>query len=298
MSNLSSDNSGVDERLQCAKFFMARYNGLAPIPILVHVIRALVKADLCGDFRSLYAAVKREPSITAHIIAHVTNSPMYPSPSLLMSVDKPSKPVMSIEVAINLMGLKQTKRVLLPLLVQKTFDCSQCKAFNLKRYMMDAISAGYYAISAGEALLSGDNSPAIKTNANDWYTIGLLHNIGLLFMVQHDSQTMTETLSAPNLIDALHSTFGFDYFDLGAVLLKKWGLPAPFYVPLPYIRDPAYRGEQWWVSAALDLARLMISPKLEDDEITTLAEQWGIVLSPAMVDDMDEALDMVNTVID
>lgn len=275
----------VEQRLRRARFFLSKHRGIAPIPILVHIVRGLIKAEL-GDFRSLLAALKREPTIAGRIIGHVSRSPIYPT----------STPVISIEKAINLLGSAQTKRMILPMAVEKAFDCSQCETFSLKRYMTDAIYVGYNASSiVGSGTLSED-LPSILKISTDWYSIGLLHNIGLIFMAHHDSKVMEKMFLAPSLINALQAMFGFDHYDISAVLLEKWGLPAPFHVSLPYIRNTAYRGQYWQVPAILGFARLMIPPP-NLEEIANLGEQWGIVLAPATEDDMDEALDLINMVL-
>ncbi len=212
----------VDQRFQRANDFVSSCMGTAPIPVLVHIVRGLLRADELGDLRSLIAAIKMEPTITARIIAHVSQSPLYPVTS----------PVLSVESAINIMGLLQTKRVILPITMAATFDNSQCEAFDLKRHMTTAICVGYGAANIGGALSEDENSlPLPVMRAADWYTIGFLHNIGLLLMIECSPQIMGEAFLSPDLIGMSQTLLGFNHFDLGAALLAKWGLPAPLHVP-------------------------------------------------------------------
>ncbi len=281
--------NSVEQRFQRANNVVSSCMGTAPIPVLVHIVRGLLRADELGDLRPLIAAIKMEPTITARIIAHVSQSPIYPVTS----------PVLSVENAINIMGLLQTKRVILPITMAATFDHSQCEAFDLKRHMTTAICVGYGAANIGGALFENENSsPLPVMRAADWYTIGFLHNIGLLLMVECNPQITDEALSAPDFIDMSQTLLGVNHFDLGAALLKNWGLPAPFYVPLPHIRDSLYRGEYWQISAVLGIARMYTSPDSSDADIAAMTEEWGIVLPPEVLeDDKDEALNLINMVL-
>jgi len=74
-----SSMDSVDQRFQRANDFVLSCMGTAPIPVLVHIVRGL---------RPLIAAIKMEPTITARIIAHVSQSPMYPVTSSVLSVEK------------------------------------------------------------------------------------------------------------------------------------------------------------------------------------------------------------------
>jgi len=180
-----------------------------------------------------------------------------------------------------------------------TFDNSPCEVFDLKRHMTTAICVGYGAANIGGTLSEDDNSlPLSAMRTADWYTIGFLHNIGLLLMVECNPQITGEALSAPDFIGMSQTLLGFNHFDLGAALLAKWGLPTPFHVPLPRIQDSLYRGGYWQISAVLGIARMYTSPDSSDANIAAIAEEWGIVLPPAALeDDKDEALNLINMVL-
>ena len=280
--------------LQQANIFMSQCGDLGSIPVLVHIVRGLMKAEELLDFRPLIDAMKREPTLVARIIGYANSAAYH---------DKPE--VKSVHDAINLIGLTHAKRIILSFSLAKSFDCSACDAFSLKNYMTDAIYVGYNAASMGESLSDNDNS-FVEMKDTDWYSIGLLHSIGLLFMVQHAPQDMNKVLSSPQPQVTAHSLFGFDHFDMGSALLAKWGLPDIFHVPLPHITDSAYRGEYWQVSATLDFARWMTpssarvaSPSVpqNDDNIAGLVEKWGVTLPPVAAENIQESLDLINTVL-
>jgi HD-like signal output (HDOD) protein len=198
------------------------------------------------------------------------------------------------------MGLLQTKRVILPITMAATFDHSQCEAFDLKRHMTTAICVGYGAANIGGALSENENSsPLPVMRAADWYTIGFLHNIGLLLMVECNPQMTGEALLTPNFIEASQALFGFNHFDLSAALLAQWGLPTLFHMPLPHIQNSLYRGEYWQISAVLDIALMMhTSSDSSTADIAITAEKWGVMLPPAALeDDKDEALNLINMVL-
>jgi HD-like signal output (HDOD) protein len=73
------------------------------------------------------------------------------------------------------------------------------------------------------------------------YTAGLLHNIGILALVELYPEPMSKVFTEPDG-DAervlMQSLLGVDGQQAGAVLGRRWGLPKPLVQAIAYCRDP------------------------------------------------------------
>ncbi len=293
------------DRLSLAKAFIAGREDLQPIPLLVHILRGFIKADENLDLRPVIDAVEREPTIAARVIAHAQSAAYHSA-----------RPALSVSDAINRMGLENARRVILALALKEANDFGRCPAFSVKRYMVDTIRVAHIASIIGQpiAALSDDDIEEVALiPPSGWYCIGLLHNIGLLHMVEREPGGMDLLLSdtdSDGLIQAERSMLGFDHFDVSTVLLAGWGLPPPFFASLPYLNHPSYRGLLWLVAAVIDLARCLASVARGNDQTgdsdpfpevaDEWAKQWGVVLPaplPISSTMMDEATALMEAVL-
>ena len=294
------------DRLSLAREFIAGREDLQPIPFLVHILRAFIKADLCLDLRPVIDAIEREPTIAARVIAHAQSAAYH-------SI----RPALSVSDAVNKMGLDNARRVILALALKEANDFGRCPAFDVKRFMIDTIRVAHIASIIGQPIVmalprDSADAEALSIPPAGWYCIGLLHNIGLLHMVEREPGGMNLLLSdtdSDGLIQAERSMLGFDHFDVSTVLLAGWGLPSPFYAALPYLDHPSYRGLLWPVAAVVDLARCLASVARGNDQTgdsdpfpevaDEWAKQWGVVLpaplpiSSAMMDEATALMEAV-----
>ena len=293
------------DRLSLAKAFIAGREDLQPIPLLVHILRGFIKADENLDLRPVIDAVEREPTIAARVIAHAQSAAYHSA-----------RPALSVSDAVNRMGLENARRVILALALKEANDFGRCPAFDVKRFMIDTIRVAHIASIIGQpiAALSDDDIEEVALiPPSGWYCIGLLHNIGLLHMVEREPGGMDLLLSdtdSDGLIQAERSMLGFDHFDVSTVLLAGWGLPSPFFASLPYLNHPSYRGLLWPVAAVIDLARCLASVARGNDQTgdsdpfpevaDEWAKQWGVVLPaplPISSTMMDEATALMEAVL-
>lgn len=291
-----------------AKVFVAGKEELQPIPVLIHILRAFIKADDSLDLRPVIDAVEREPTIAAQVIVCAQSAAYHNS----------AKPAISVKDAIYRMGLRDARRVILALALREAYDFRKCRSFRLKRYMISTIRVAHIVSIIGQPIISliekSGGGESLAIDPPGWYSIGLLHSIGLLYMVEREPAGMEVLFTeAGNLVEAECRIMGFTHYDVGAALLAAWGLPRPYHTSLPYLDDAAYRGDLWPVAAAIDLARQLASAmtrggedqvgELVNDVAGEWAGRWGVTLpsplslSPAGSAAMEEAVSLMEAVL-
>lgn len=280
--------STVSTAARLAANYVSENNDLAPLPFFIHLLRAFVREDSgVMDLRAIIAAVENEPMVAAKLIAYA-QSAYYGSLSTA-----------TVASAIHRLGEQKARRVLLALSLGATFKPSSCSGFDLKEHWISAVYTACVAVRIGDALTTPDVCSV--QSSHEWYTIGLLHNIGLRCLVQYEPKAMSAMLASGDLCRAEYEQWGFDHFDLGGALLAHWGLPEKFSVALPHIPDTTYRGPYWGLAAVIDVARSQ-SPggMFNAEHFEILVRQWGLSLREELVigsDEADEALNLANMVL-
>lgn len=184
---------------------------LPPLPFLAHdILIATTTED--ADIGSIAEKIAREPGIAARIIG-ITNSVFYQG----------SRPIHSVEGAIVRLGLKRVRMLTLSTLLAESFDTKKCRAFKADQYWYQAIGTAHCAVLTAQTQPGVDHEMA--------YLGGLLHNIGLLLLVNTYPLKMSTILSAHqakpghSLAAMTREQLGTDHREAGLMLLSNWGLP-------------------------------------------------------------------------
>lgn len=188
------------------------------IPVLpsgvFDLFKTLTDDSIC--FNDLAAILEKFPSIAARLIA-VANSPW----------SSPISPVTSLEMACSRLGFDVVRSTSIALSVAAPFDPNRCPNFNAKYYWTTAL------LAADATSWLHASSKSIEAELPTVRTAGLIHNLGLLLLVDQLSDEvgkaikLTEESENLNLSDALVYTLGFDHCDAGLVLGRAWGFPEP-----------------------------------------------------------------------
>lgn len=249
---------------------------LPPFRLFADIIKAFSRPSGSWHCRELCDAIKQEPTIAARLIG-VANSAYYHTSGQAVS---------TIERAIVKLGFHQTQAVLLRLVLNTRFDGSRCPAFSPQRYWLDAMMVAHCS----------SHVIADKHSTRDWqrvFTIGLLHNIGLLLLVDQFPVVMNDVMSARNKRSALRDRFGEDQYTLGARLLAHWGLPAEVCNPVGLISTNQNDSLD---SSIIATTKALVDHRYHGDELT---DSHGLALSKqeALLQRMDEKYrELVETV--
>ena len=105
-----------------------------------------------------------------------------------------------------------------------------------------------YSVFWRNSLIAALTSKILAQNtypdvAEDAFFVGLLHDIGILLMIQclpdQYSLVLQEIAKTQcGFQDAENQILGFDHADVGAYFTKKWGFAESFSVPIQYQHYP------------------------------------------------------------
>jgi len=200
-------NNDLDARLNTRK-----------IPVLPSGVSDLFKSltDDAISFNELAEILEQFPSIAARLIA-VANS----------SWSSPITPVTSLEMACSRLGFDVVRSTSIAFSVAAPFDPTRCPGFNAKYFWTTAL------LAADAASWLGASSQSIQTDLPTIRTAGLIHNLGLLLLVDQLSEEvalaiqLSEEKEDLNLSNALLNILGFNHLDAGLFLGQAWNFPEP-----------------------------------------------------------------------
>lgn len=188
------------------------------IPVLPSGIAELFNtlSDDSIDFIELAATIEKFPGIAARLIA-VANS----------AWSSPVTPVDSLEMACSRLGFDIVRSTSIAMAVASPFDANRCPKFNASYFWTTSLLAA----DASSWLRTG--STAMKTELPVIRTAGLIHNLGLLLLVDQLAEEagmalkLVEDSDDLNLSDALQYILGFNHLEAGLLLGKAWNFPEP-----------------------------------------------------------------------
>ena len=187
----------------------------SPPAIAVKILDA-VRNDK-ESFRTLAHVISSDPALTAKML-RVANSSIY---GLARRVD-------TIEMALAVLGIRALKNIALSFVIIGEFQSACRGAFDFKKFwkgsVTSAVAAEMYCNMMGK-------------KSDDTFVSALLQNIGYLVMFLTQPEKYIKLMSERKGSELDHlglekAIFGFDHQELGAALLKDWGLPDSIYLPI------------------------------------------------------------------
>ncbi|RKZ07595.1 hypothetical protein DRQ05_02855 [bacterium] len=131
--------------------------------------------------------------------------------------------VVNIHHAVTLLGFSTIRQILLGVSICKNFkDLKGAGDFSGENFWEHSIATA--SLARYLAKLSSSVEPDIA------YTVGLIHDIGKLLLLEHHTERFVEALSKASresipLNEAETAIFEVDHTDVGNWLFKKWSLP-------------------------------------------------------------------------
>ena len=188
------------------------------VPVLPTGVSHLFKTltDDSISFNDLAGILEQFPSIAARLIA-LANS----------SWSSPISPITSLEMACSRLGFDVVRSTSIAFSVASPFDSNRCPSFNAKYFWTTAL------LAADATSWLSEGSKSIQTELPTMRTAGLIHNLGLLLLVDqlaeevHQTIKMVEESEDLSLGDELRYTLGFNHLDAGLLLGQAWGFPEP-----------------------------------------------------------------------
>jgi putative nucleotidyltransferase with HDIG domain len=131
--------------------------------------------------------------------------------------------IQNIHHAVTMLGFSTIRQICL--------GVSICGKFNALKGNDTISGESFWIHSIATAILSKILCKAIKkSEADACFTIGLIHDIGKLILIEHDTDRFREALSMAKdksmpLHEAEKEVSDLDHTDVGDWLLRKWNLP-------------------------------------------------------------------------
>ncbi len=184
--------------------------------------------DPHSDIEDVVEVVRHDPELAANLL-RLANSSFY----------NQGDPVSTIEEAAQKLGLRVVVESSLALGIIKAIAIDPTY-FDLHAFWRRSLSIAYLTEVVLQFMPSYLRT---RTDANTLFTAGLLHDLGLLVLIQGFPDTMMGIVDhALNedipLQDAEQAILGFTHQDVGRVLFKKWSLPEQFLAVAGYHHKP------------------------------------------------------------
>jgi HD-like signal output (HDOD) protein len=222
---ITGDNN-LNEELQRR---LLQLQEIAPPSAMGREIIAVV-TDERADLEPVVATIEKYPELTARIL-RCANSAYYGHRGNIYSV---------AEAIIRVLGLSVTKGLVLSLALESSFRNRNCPGFKIENYWFSAVLTANLARSLAP-LMRTEQHPDLGAA----YTAGLLHNLGLLALVELFPQQMSKVFAEPDTdaeLALMQSLLGVNAQQAGAVLGRRWGLPEPLVYAIAHCRDSELPG--------------------------------------------------------
>jgi diguanylate cyclase (GGDEF)-like protein len=189
----------------------------SPPSIAVRILDAVKKDET--SFNELANIISSDPALAAKILM-VANSSFYNLPQKIDSISK----------ALSILGTNTLKNIALSFVIAKELRGTSEDRFDFDFFWRRALTA-----AVGADILS----PVISAKNEDTFVTALLQDIGIIIMYlcrTEDYLTVLDEKRASSLSieEAEKKVFGFDHQELGAEVLKHWGIPDTIYNPVRY----------------------------------------------------------------
>jgi len=189
----------------------------SPPSIAVRILEAIKKDN--ATFDELARIITSDPALVAKILM-VANSSFYKVPRKIDSIPR----------ALAILGTNVIKNIALSFVIAKGLRGPCEGGFDFDFFWKRALTA---AVSADII------SPVISAKNEDVFVTALLQDIGIVIMYFCRTGDYLKVLdekraSSVGIEAAEKKVFGFDHQELGAEVLKHWGIPETIYGPVRY----------------------------------------------------------------
>ena len=203
--------NAADEKL---KKLILNVTSIPTLPEVVIRVNSLL-SDPNTRAMDIAHIISEDPSLTITLLK-VVNSPFYGLPRKIVQIDH----------AIAILGFNATHSLLM--------TTSVLNSFASKKKDIEGFSfSKFWTHSLGVATASRLLAPyfGLRSQAEDLYVAGLLHDMGRMIIQQNDPdsfQKVIKTVRKENLRiqDAEKAVLGFSHEDVGSLLASRWNLPS------------------------------------------------------------------------
>lgn len=229
----------IDPRTRIEKR-LKNINELPTLPQVASKIVAL-SSDPNASAPSFTEIIALDQSLTAKILKLV-NSSFYGFPGKINSVNH----------AVVILGHNEVENLVLATSVFSTL-LNEATDLSINKEALWRHSAATATVAR---LLAGELG---QKGANEYFIAGLLHDIGLVYLVAYAHEEVTEIISRVrkgegHLTDIEEDVLGINHAIIGSELIKIWKLPASIGETVRYHHHPQFAKIDSTPSAVVNLA--------------------------------------------
>jgi HD-like signal output (HDOD) protein len=227
---VSSVQTSTSIRLEIQKI-----KELPSLPVIAQQLLAAVNDD-DTSIDEIAAIIQRDPILTSRILG-LANSAFF---GFRRKVYKLT------DAIVNILGLDLVRALGLTMVMGGAFDVHKCKPFDIVRHWSSAFMTAELSMRL-LSLVEGDE----EMHESQLFLYGLLHNFGILILVDRFPQLMTDIFVIAKkhperrLIYTEQALLDMDHHQAGSWLAEKWQLPSDVSRVIERHHYPDYRGEFW-----------------------------------------------------
>ena len=197
---------------------------LKSLPVLPDTVAAVKESmeDKNSSPNDVAEKIIMDPSVAAKVLS-VANSAAYGFPSQ----------VETVELAVALLGLRETYSIVLSAAVMNLFDTRE--RFNYKSYWEEALNAASASRLIAKACGRGGDKSI--------FTAGLLHDIGRIALLETAPDQYSKvdvSLIGDDLIKAEQELLGLAHPEAGFELASNWSLPSEISEVIRFHHNPEF----------------------------------------------------------
>lgn len=265
---LAIDTSHIRQEVQKLK-------GLPPLPVIAQQLLGAID-DERATIEDISDIIQRDPSLMARLLG-LANSAFFSFGRKILTLQ---------EAVIFVLGLDMVKSISLSMVMSGTFDVKRCKHFDVNRYWASSLLSAELAKQVAGLMGSAD-----QAKQNQMYLLGLLHNLGILILVDRFPEVMDkvfkEALEDPSeaLMYKMREMIDIDHHQAGSWLAHKWHLPEEVIHTIEHHYDIGYSGDHSQEVLLVGLCSrtvrnwLLGSDTLIPEKEVTLIHKLGIEVS-------------------
>ncbi len=227
---MSSVQTATSIRLEIQKI-----KELPPLPVIAQQLLGAINND-DTSIDEISEIIQRDPVLTSRILG-LSNSAFFGFNRKIYKLT---------EAIVNVLGLDLVRALGLTMVMSGVFDVRKCLEFDLVRHWSSAFMTAEIAMS----LL-----PLVKTEEelceSQLFLYGLLHNLGVLILVDKFPRLMTDIFVAAKrnperrLVHTEHALLDMDHHQAGSWIAEKWQLPSDVSTVIEHHHYTDYRDIHW-----------------------------------------------------
>ena len=206
--------------------FLQGVDHLVSLPDVCFRVNEMVD-DPNSSALDIATVLSRDPTLTAQLL-RIANSPYYGFPSRVETISR----------AITVIGMQDLRDLVLSTSVINAFGADKNDLINMEKYWRHSLFTGFIARELG-----GKTTTKVLCKER-LFAAGLLHDIGQLIMTAKVPEIMRIILhrakaDAEPYNEVEQVVFGLGHSEVGAELMKQWGLPESFQAVARFHHEPA-----------------------------------------------------------